>query len=434
MARGGRRIASWLLAGAAWGTLSACHVMEEWGSSPPGCEELLSSPLPAEEDGLPVFHLFLAPSLPEEDGEQWGRLLYRGRCYPVKGRIRGNTSLAFPKHSYTLTFAGDAPFEDPLLGEGFPARRKLVLISPFNDNSYMRSRLAFTLWNRMSPDHLQVKTGSALLYLNGKYWGLYTAADHVGRELLAAQGLDPAGELFKAISPDANFSPHTAEGSPKASLAAGFEKKAGEPSAGREAYASILAFTEFVTEADAERFRAERASWMEPRDYEDWWILATLAHTSDSVSKNAYHYRAPGAGGRWRFIPWDLDASFGQEWNTRRSAPERFSDFADRNLLFARMLAASATAEPMRERYRALLRGELGLQEVLGLIERYARELGPAARRDEARWGEAYRGFWRWRSRTDFTTHEEELEYLRQWVRARWHLLERRLHEPVPEE
>jgi len=172
--------------------------MNGWGDALPGCEELPSTALPEEEDGLRVFHLFLAPSLPEEDGDQQARLVYRGRCSPVEAKVRGNTSLAFPKHSYTLAFPPSALFEDPLLGGGFTGRHKLVLISPFNDNSYLRSRLAFTLWNRMSPEHLQVKTGSVVLYLNGKYWGLYTAADHVDRELLAAQGLDAAGELFKA--------------------------------------------------------------------------------------------------------------------------------------------------------------------------------------------------------------------------------------------
>jgi spore coat protein CotH len=166
---------------------------------------------------------------------------------------------------------------------------------------------------------------------------------------------------------------------------------------------------------------------MEPRDYEDWWIFATLVDASDSVAKNAYHYRAPGAAGSWRFIPWDLDASFGQKWNTRRSPPEELSDFADHNHLFARMLADPSITEPMRERYRALLRGELSQEVVLGLVEQYAREIDAAARRDEAQWGQAYRGFWRWKSRTDFTTHDEELEYLRQWIQARWHRLEQQL-------
>ncbi|HYO74491.1 MAG TPA: hypothetical protein VEU33_51295, partial [Archangium sp.] len=60
-------------------------------------------------------------------------------------------------------------------------------------------------------------------------------------------------------------------------------------------------------------------------------------------------------------------------------------------------------------------------------IDGYEREFGPVALRDEARWGEQYRTFERWADRTDFTTHAQEVEYIRQWVRERWKLLERRL-------
>jgi hypothetical protein len=62
---------------------------------------------------------------------------------------------------------------------------------------------------------------------------------------------------------------------------------------------------------------------------------------------------------------------------------------------------------------------------VLGLIDAYAREVDAAARKDEARWGQAYRDFPRWSWRTDLTTHEEEVRYLQAWVRRRWELLER---------
>jgi hypothetical protein len=91
------------------------------------------------------------------------------------------------------------------------------------------------------------------------------------------------------------------------------------------------------------------------------------------------------------------------------------------------MLADPTIAEPLRERYRMLLRGPLSEAEVLKLIDGYAREFGPVARRDEARWATQYRTFERWADRTDLTTHEQEVEYIRQWVRERWRLLEQRL-------
>jgi spore coat protein H len=441
MRRSGRCVASvlWL---AACGVLLSCTSTAGWtGPLPAECQGLVPEAsglaghgpfgaLPetlAEEDGLPVFNLFVSESLPDEEGHHLARLVYRGRCHRLEMRPRGNTSRFFPKRSFTLEFSKETPFDEPHLGGGLTGRRKVVLISPFNDNSYMRHRLAFELWRRMSPDHLQVKTFSAVVYVNGDYLGLYTVADHLDGRLMAAQGLDGEGDLFKAWGDDANFSRLDVKGRPKIHLHQGFEKKAGLPESGPGSYDTIEAFTAFVADSSDERFRTERDAWMDAREYEDWWIFTTLVTAHDMVAKNPYHYRARGPGQRWRLIPWDLDASFGQNWDTRRNDPEDRPNYTPRNLLFARMLADLSIAAPMRERYRGLLQGELRMEVVLGLIDEYAREVAAAARRDELRWRKDYLSFYRWRSRTDFTTFDEEVEYLRGWVRTRWAALEQQL-------
>jgi hypothetical protein len=419
--RGARHVGGWLL----W---AVCAVLVACGPSGEAntrgahavCPDTPGAATHVEEDGLPVFHLFFPGSLPDEKGYHAARLVYRGRCYPLEARLRGDTSAKFPKRSYTLKFPEDAPFDEPSLAGGFTGRRKVVLISPFNDNSYLRSRLAFELWNRMSPDHIPVKTYSAVVYLNGRYWGLYTVADHLNRHLLAEYGLDGAGDLYKAVSEDANFSRHTQAGGPKRNLLLGLEKKEGP-----DAHEGMDALQRFVADASPEQFRAEWEARLSAREYEDWWLFSLLVYAEDSVSKNAYHYRARGPGARWRLIPWDLDASFGQLWNTERVDPEDRYDFTDKNRLFARLREDPALAEPLRERFQALLRGELRVGAVLGLIDAYAREVDAAARKDEARWGQAYRDFPRWSWRTDLTTHEEEVRYLQAWVRRRWELLER---------
>ncbi|NMO19356.1 CotH kinase family protein [Pyxidicoccus fallax] len=382
----------------------------------------------AEEDGLPVLHLFMSSSLPDDDDYRPARVMYRGRCLVAEVRYRGDKSLAFPKRSMTLDFDDGHTFSEPLRAGGFVGRRKVVLVSPFNDNSYLRSRLAFEVWNRMSPDHLQVKTFSAVVYLNGRYHGLFTVADHIDRHFIAEQGLDPGGELFKAVEQDANFSRDDARGEPKMWLWQGFEKKEGEPEEGDGAYANIEALTAFVADADPERFRAERDAWMVTRDYEDWWIFALMMHAHDSVAKNAYHFRARGPGARWRYIPWDLDTSFGQAWNTWRLDASELYTFEPQNLLFARMLADPTITGPMYLRFRELLDGPLHREVVLGLIDGYAREVEAAALKDEARWGEEYRTFFRWRDRTDLNDFRGEVAYLRAWVDQRWRVMDQAIH------
>nr|WP_255651952.1 CotH kinase family protein [Corallococcus sp. AS-1-12] len=366
----------------------------------------------------------MADSLPDDDNYQAARVFYRGRCHVARARYRGATSSDFPKRSFTLDFSGGQTFDEPLLAEGFSGRRKVVLISPFNDSSYLRARLGFTLWSLMSPGHLQVKTFSAVVYLNGRYHGLYTVADHVDRHSLSAQGMDARGELFKAVDPDANFSSRDASGRPKSSLRLGYEKKEGEPKEGHGAYASIEQLTAFVADSPAERFGAEHGAWMQAEDYEDWWIFAHLAALSDSVTKNAYHFRAQGPSRRWRYIPWDLDASFGQSWDTTRQAPDELDSFTEENRLFARMLEDPTLRQRLRERLHTLIHTSLHRDVVQGLIDTYAAELDRAARKDEAHWGEAHRHFPRWNQRTDILGFEDEVNYLHDWVDAHWTCLE----------
>ncbi|MFP2928815.1 CotH kinase family protein [Pyxidicoccus sp. 3LG] len=398
-----------------------------WSGGDDGADGSVDPRSLVEEDGLPVLHLYMAASLPDDDGYRPTRLVYRGRCFAVETRYRGDTSLRFPKRSLTVDFDDGQTFDEPMQAGGFMGRHKLVLISPFNDVSYLRARLAFELWNRMSPAHVQMKAFSAVVYVNGEYHGLFTVADHVNRHFLAEQGMDPEGDLFKAVGADANFSRIDSKGLPKVELRQGYEKKEGTPEDGDEAFQTIDALTAFVADSSDEEFLAERDTWMNAVDYEDWWIFSHLTYAADSVAKNAYHHRARGPGARFRFIPWDLDASFGQDWNTFRLEVSVLETFTAENLLFERMLDNPAIAAPMGERYLGLLQGPLHRDVVLELIDGYHRELGAAALKDQARWSEQQRTFPRWSVRTDMNDFEGEVAYLRSWVDLRWRLVEEEL-------
>ncbi len=371
-----------------------------------------------EEYGLPVMHLTIDRSISSE-GYTPAQLVYRGHSYAIQAKYRGASSIEFPQKSFTLEFPDDDEFRDPLVG--FGNRDKLVLITSFNDNSYVRPMLAFELWRRMDPNHLQVKTFPVVLFLNGSYWGLYTAADHVDSDLLRRHGLGKNGDLFKGVSSDANFSYVDTDGAKKSSLHEGFEKKEGLPPEGMPgSFAPIEALTRFVMESDDATFQAELGTRLHLRDYQDWWILLHLLQATDNAGKNAYHYVDTVNGGPFRYIPWDLDACLGQNWNTTRTSPTDSKDFGERNALLRRMQADPVLIGPARDRLHSLVRNELSMEVVLPVLDDYARQVHPSALRSDARWRSAYRSYKRWSTRSDFTTFEEELEYLRAWIETRW--------------
>ncbi|MCP3141514.1 CotH kinase family protein [Pyxidicoccus xibeiensis] len=382
-----------------------------------------------EEYGLPVFHIQGASRL-NPDAHVPITVTYRGHAHVAEGKLRGSSSLAFPKNSYTVKFTEEDPFSEPELGNGFTQRRSLVLINNFNDNSYLRARLGFELWGRLSPESLQVKTFSAVVFLDGAYHGLYTVADHVNKHLMAAQGLSRNGNLYKAETGAANFKLVDGNGVPKRTPHAGFEKQDGKPEAGEPgAFDDLDALVTFVATASDEDFRTQGPQRIRLRDYEDWWAFVTLLVAIDSDIKNAYHYHDP-QGGPWRYIPWDLDGSFGQTWKTQRLRPTAPLDSGAENGMFGRILSEPTFTGPLRARLSAALYTDVAPALLQARLDAMAEEIGPSARRDARRWEAAYRAFPLWSFRTDFTTFDEEVAYMRQWILLRWAFLDTELFTP----
>lgn len=406
----------------------------------PGNVRIVDPAAYTEEYGLPVIHLFYDAQVGlTAGGYRPAQVVYRGKRYEIEAQYRGATSNVFPKRSLTLKFPDDNLFSEPVFGDGFKDRKRVVLITTFNDNTYFRPRLAFDVWNRMAPEHIRIHTFSAVVYANNRYIGMYTVADHPDKRLMDAHGLSKDSDLFKAVDANANFSRRRPDGTPKASLSEGLEKKEGTPPEGwAHAYDTMDALIGFVSDSSGTAFRDGFGAKLNARDYEDWWIFNTLILGTDSHSKNAYHAYDVKTGGPWRFIPWDLDATFGQNFDTTRTDANARLTFEEQNLLFSRMLAEPSIAGPLRERYRQLLRNELKEETVQSLIDGYVRETAPAAKRDWAKWGNAYRtfaapgtegepNFPEWHTRQDFNSYEEEVEYVRQWVHTRWKSLEGRV-------
>jgi spore coat protein CotH len=342
-------------------------------------------------------------------------IVYGRRTWTAEGKLRGAASLGYPKNSYTLKFAKADKFSAP--EQDFVEKRKVVLISTFDDNSYLRQRLAYELWNELDPAHIQIQVYSAVVYLDGEYWGLYTVADHVDGYLMEDHGLSQDGNLYKAIDHDANFGPTDYDGNPKATLHQGYEKKEGLPV---DDFSDLDALVDFVATSGDAAFRDEIFTRVTRDDYEDWWIFATATLADDSAGKNSYHYHDPIAGGPWRCTPWDLNHSFGQTWQTEREAADTFTDYSSWNRMFARFLAEPAIAGPLEARYGEALRGTWAIDGVVARLDAMRAEIDASARRDEDKWGAAYRSYGGWSWRGDFTTYDEESAYLRQWIAERW--------------
>jgi hypothetical protein len=381
-----------------------------------------------EELGLPV--IFISPAPRSSSTYEPITVVYRGHTYAAEGKRRGASSLSYPQLNYTIKFAAGDHFDDP--ERGFFDRKRIVTISTFDDNTYVRQRLGYELWRRMDPDHVALDAYSAVMYVDGQFHALYTISDHVDKNLFEAHGLREEGNVFKSITHDANFDTIAANGTAKTNLHLGWVKKDGEPIEGQPgAFDDLDALTTFAATSSAAQFAAELPDRVDLRDFMDWFVFVTYTLAEDSGGKNAYLYHDPIAvPDPWRFHPWDLNHSFGQSWTTTRTNPNGWNDYRGRNKIFARMMDDPMLGPALAARYRELLDGPLAVDEVVAAFDAMVDETRAVAVRNQRRWGQAYRDFSRWRGRTDFLDHAGEVDYTRQWIRTRFAMIRARYPAP----
>ncbi len=136
----------------------------------------------------------------------------------------------------------------------------------------------------------------------------------------------------------------------------------------------------------------------------------------DSDGKNSYHYQDP-SDGKWHYIPWDFNESFGQSWDTERSA-SGFNPDRTINGISDRLIWDPAYESNYDSRYYSILRNELELSDFTDKIDDLYAEIETAARADFNKWGSTYRDFRVWENRSDFTTVDEEIQYIKDWITA----------------
>ncbi len=404
------------------GGLPETRTVDVWLADNPDAPDA-TPPEPAtytEEWGLPVVHI--EHDLPLDTDDVPATFTVRGDEITGEVKIRGATSVAYPKNSFTLDFDSD---ELTVAEWGEDARGHMVLTSTFDDNSYMRQKLTFDVWTelavRSGQTRLAPRTFFAVVYLNREYHGLYLASDRLDDEHARQMGFGGDGDLFKAVTHDANYDRFDEHGALKDDLAMGWEKNGG---ADPDDLTGIRTLTEQMADMAPGRFVEIAPAVVQVESFLDWYLLVMAGFVEDSVGKNAYVYQDDHTG-LWSAAPWDFNASWGQSWKTLRRDPEQLRDHTEHNRVFDLIEQTRDSREMLVARYEALHTddGPLSSAWQLQKLEAYDAQIHAAALRDEAKWGAEYRTFFRWvedrDEDDDWTDFEGELAYLRAWIPAR---------------
>ena len=228
-------------------------------------------------------------------------------------RLRGGTSLDFPKKSFRINFAEGVPHPGP--------NRKINLRAEYNDPTFLRNFLSLQSFRRLSAVPVSA-IQFVRLYLNGEYYGLMTEVEPIDETFLRGQGLSDEAPTYQA-DPPRELASQGAGGLmplPDSSLYPQvYEKKVGDS----DDYGDLIALIEedvwndrLSEEAGGPPAARLRAS-VDVGEYLDYLAVNGLLQSHDHVRKNYYLTRQPKASGPplWMVIAWDLDLTFGCLWD-----------------------------------------------------------------------------------------------------------------------
>lgn len=267
-----------------------------------------------------------------------GQALFR---HFIGARIRGGHTSTLAKKPYAIKL-WDANREGKNVSVlGLMKDDNLILDAMYNDKARMRTRLCFDLWNTV--DSLPYETGEGSprlngtqgiyveVFVDGRYNGLYCLTDKINRRKLGLAKTAAAddgstefhGLLYKATgwSAETRFNDVRDYVNTQNTLAwCEWEQKYPDDSAAQgnwKPLKDLIKFTAAETNPDSRKFNAQLSRHYYMQNLADFVLFINLLHVNDNNCKNTYvSFRDAGSGIQRALItPWDLDASFGRNWD-----------------------------------------------------------------------------------------------------------------------
>jgi hypothetical protein len=329
---------------------------------------------------------------PLQRGDTWERPVgvtyvdkdrHLGFHIPAGLRVHGGVwNRSFDKKSLRLYFRqeyGASRLEYPLFANSDVQSFKRLILYSGGQDWHAFPHTNWTLLRTPLVDNLAFELGGyathsqpALLFINGRLWGIYQIRERLDRRFLPDHhGIESADFL---------------EGP---EFATGQDILMG----GRENWDHLLQFVEAHGLPDPANY-AYVQSQVDIANFIDYNILQIYAANTDWPLQNEYQFRPRVQGGRWRWLFWDSDYSFGLihygdvSWNMiDRALDYNHPETGGRDLLLLRKLLENPVFfNRFLSRTADLLNTTLAPQSVIAYIDALAAELEPDIPYEATRW------------------------------------------------
>jgi len=222
-------------------------------------------------------------------------------------RLRGNTSRYSQKKSFKVSFNTFEP------GRKYYGFEKLNLNGEHNDPSIIRSKLCWNILRKLEipaprSNHVEV-------YINGDYYGLYISVEHIDENFVNSRFGNNDGNLYKCLWPadlvylgtDPDLYKFDQGGRRAYDLKINDEI---------DDYSDIRDLINVINNTPSNQYQCELEKIFNVNDYLKVMAFDILTANWDDYIflKNNYYLYHNTATGKFEWIPYDTDNTYGIDW------------------------------------------------------------------------------------------------------------------------
>jgi spore coat protein CotH len=237
-------------------------------------------------------------------------------------RLRGNTSRLAQKKSFKISF------NEYVSGRQYQGVKKINLNGQHNDPTMVREKLFYDLWNKSGMANR--RTSFVKMFINHVYYGLYTNLEEFDKDWLQRVYGEKSGNLYKCTYPAdlvyLGTNQQTYKNIQSGSTTGGraYDLQTNETADNYSDLVDLISTLDNATVAD---FAAQIAQKIDIDNLLKAYAFDVASGNWDDYlyNKNNYFLYHRASTGKFEFISYDADNTFGVDWVNR--------DWATRNCL-----------------------------------------------------------------------------------------------------
>lgn len=231
------------------------------------------------------------------------------RCdVQVDGVSLPNSGVKFKGNSSYNNPSNKKPFRIDLAeyvdNQSFDGLKKLVLNNAFKDPTFLREKLMLDFMNQHG---INVPRATfARLYLNGKYWGLYSVVEDVNKTFLEDRFGNKDGNLFKG-DPKGTL---VWKGAQQSLYESDYELKTNET---ENNWSDLIGLLNALNNSSNLQLADSLGKYMNLESWFSYWAAHNLFVNLDSYIGSGHNYFLyhNSASNKFEWITWDVNEAFG---------------------------------------------------------------------------------------------------------------------------